>query len=231
MQAHLPRVLAAAALGGVLLSIQAPAPAATDPSATFTTTGCTDGAETATVHLTAADGADTSFTTTVTGNQGEVLNDSDHVVPAGTTIDVATPALGYGPYAVDVRAGKKRVLTDLVQVRCVPTADYKNPGFGTVDRCDNTISYLFSNEPIKGAGGDLLPVKFRVSVRLHGVYTVHTFSLPESDADPYTHTFTFTRTGGPARVRYTADGRQLVVSSSGTEDCAADPQPLPNTGF
>ena len=226
MRAPLLRYVAAIALAAAaLVSAQAPAPAATEPTATVgQAQGCVDGVKTTKVTLGAADGQDTTFTTTVTRDLTEVFKDADRVVPAGTSEKVSIPGLTYGSYLI-------RVLADGEEVFGESVGDYKNTSVSSFSGCEGETVLSFSNRPIRGAEGDVLPAKFAVfDDTPGGTRTVFTVTLPDSDENPFDASVRFERGSYPKNIRITVDGPEIQYWSISAASCVPPEPPVPNTG-
>lgn len=226
------RFLAVALLAaGVLIGIQGTAPAAAEPTATLDTGDCVDGAQDAQVHLSASDSASSTFTTIVTRGEDEVFRDASHQVPAGTTDDVSIPGLTYGGYVVRVLVEGDTVLLRGIQVSCPPVSDYTNPMVQLFVGCKHDGVVTFTNRPIEGATGDLLPVSFVLfEDRATGTRTIASLKLPDGDADPYQEKLTFNAGEFPKKVHVTANGEKLAFTPGPVATCL-DPPDVPNTGF
>src|SRR5689334_5020213 len=209
MKAPLVRYLAVIALSAVaLVSAQAPAPAASEPTASIgQATGCVEGAKVTKVNLVAADAADTTFTITVERDLKEVFKDADRVVPAGTSEKVSIPDLTYGSYLVRVLAGGDEVLQQWVYVGCPPVGDYKDPEVTQFGGCEGESVFHFSNYPINGAKGKVLPVTFKIR---SGATTVYTVTLPDNDSRPYDESVTYEHGDYPKDLTITVDGEELT---------------------
>lgn len=230
----LSRMLRVLALIGLLVAFVAgatgPVSAAEEPTATVGQADCVDGTEVTKVNLTAADGADTTFTTVVTNSADgdEVFRDDDRTVPAGTSEKVSVPGLTYGNYLVIVTVAQVEVLRDGIHVGCPPVGSYKNAGIGGGGGCEGERTYSFSNRPIKGATGDLLPVRFSI---VDGDRVLYTVILPEDDPFPYEASVEFAEGELPQGASVLVDGEQptfpIVWSMP---SCAPPGPPLPETG-
>ncbi len=228
------RMLRLLALVGLLVAFVAggalPVSAAEEPAATVGQAGCVDGAEVTKVNLIAADGAETTFTTVVTNSAGdEVFRDDDRAVPAGTSEKVSVPGLTYGDYLVIVTVADDEVLRDVIHAGCPPVDSYRNVGIGGSGGCEGEQSYFFSNRPIKGATGDLLPVRFSV---VDGDRVLYTVLLPEDDSSPFEAMVEFARGELPRTAEVLVDGDPPTFPIIWTvPSCVPNPEPpLPNTG-
>lgn len=222
------------ALIGLLLAFVAggtlPVAAAEEPTATVGQAGCVDGAKPTKVVLTAADGAGTTFTTVVTdGADGdEVFRDDDRVVPAGTSEKVSVPGLTFGDYLVVVTVADEEILRDVIPVRCPPLDDYKNAGIGGGGGCDGERSYIFTNRPITGAAGELLPVRFSI---VDGDRVIYTVILPDDDASPFEASVEFAEGELPQGFEVLVDGEPPTFPIVWSlPSCAPPEPPLPETG-
>jgi hypothetical protein len=233
MRAPLLRYLAVIALAAAaLVGSQAPAPAAAEPTASIgQAQGCVDGVKTTKVNLVAADAQDTTFTITVTRDVTEVFQDADRVVPAGTSEKVSIPGLTYGSYVIRVVADGEKVLGEPVYVGCPPVGDYKNTSVSGFHGCDGETVLSFSNRPIRGAEGELLPAKFAVfDDAPGGTTTVFTVTLPDGDKNPYDASVRFERGEYPKSIRITVDGTEVKFWPISAASCRPPEPPLPNTG-
>lgn len=240
----LRRLLASLALAlftSALLGGASPALAGPEPAAVLLPTTCADGLGVGHVELLAADGAETTFTTTVSSySLGQVFADDPREVAAGESFVLDIPDLFYGDYAVRVTSDGSQVLVATLEVTCIPTQPYDQASWHGSIGCNRTTAYTVSNTPIPGAEDLLRPVRFKVI--LPGGPTYLDTELPDADDNPYEAVVAVpwdddagATSSADAQVTVTADGEPLDASSWVAASCERpeEPQvkaPLPNTG-